>query len=323
LLATTLLGKGIFNGDPYTLGVSGGFAIEDARPILKQADLVVAFGAQLNDYTMDHGNLYHEAKLIQVDVNPAAIGEYHAVDQAIVADAALTAQAISLALGKHETRGWRTPDMAARIAAFDRWRGRDMTERPGRANIRKVVDAIDRLAPTERMICIDIGLFMGPPAAYMTVPAPDAQVFPWQLGRVGVGLSVAAGAALGRPDRLMIGFVGDGGMMAAMNALDTLRGEHIPMLLVVMDDGGFGADRHIFQIHGENTAVADYETPDLVAVAKAFGLRAFKVTSGMDMEQLLRDNDLRRSAVLVHVVMDAEVPAQEMDFAIYKSMVPH
>jgi thiamine pyrophosphate-dependent acetolactate synthase large subunit-like protein len=213
--------------------------------------------------------------------------------------------------------------MAARIAAFDRWQGRDMSERPGRANIRRVVDALDRHAPGDRMLCIDIGLFMGPPAAYMTVPAPDALIFPWQLGRMGAALPVAAGAAIGRPDRLMICCVGDGGIMAAINALDTLRAERIPMLLVVMDDAGFGADRRLFTLHGEATDVGDYETPDLVAIARAYGLTAFKVTSGAEMAQALRASDSRRATTLVHVVLDPDVPAQEMDFAIYRSALPH
>jgi acetolactate synthase-1/2/3 large subunit len=323
LVATSLLGKDMFAGDPYTIGVSGGFALEDARPIMKQADLLIAFGCQLNDYTLGHGQLYAGAKVVQIDINPAAIGEYSSFDQAVVADARLTAEALLTALDQQQRPEWRGPAMAQRIKRFDRWFERDMEEHGGRANIRRVVDVIDKMAPRERMICIDIGLFMGAPAAYMHVPDPDGQVFPWQLGRVGCALPVAAGAAIGRPDRLMVAFVGDGGMMAAMNALDTVRSEKIPLMLVVMDDGGYGADRYIFERAGRHTHVADMDTPDLVSIARAYGLAAHKVTSGAGMETAMRSVERQGRASLFHVLMDYSVPAQEMDYAIYKSGEPH
>ncbi len=323
LTAVSLLGKGMYEGEPYHLGISGGFAMDEARAVLKQADLVIAFGCQWNDYTVGHGHLYEDAKVVQVDISPAAFGEYNRVDQAILGDARQTAQALLMSLDRIERPDWRGPAMAARIKAFDRFKARDMSEKPGRANVRRVVDAIDRLAPKDRMLCIDIGLFMGPPANYINVPAPDAQIFPWQLGRMGCGLPVAAGAALGRPDRLMIAVVGDGGMMAAMNTVNTLRTENIPLLLVVMDDDGYGADRHIFEMQGVKTQVADLKSPDLVSIAQAFGLKAHRVSSGAQMEAVMRGAFRRNESTLVHVLMDYSIPAQEMDFAIYRSGQPH
>jgi acetolactate synthase-1/2/3 large subunit len=291
-------------------------------PILRQADLVIAFGAQLNDYTMGHGQLYKDAKFVQVDINPSAFDEYKQVDLAVLGDARLTAEALLTALDRIERPDWRGAAMARRIKAIDRWKGLDLDERPGRANERRVVDALDRLAPKDRLLVVDIGLFMGVPAPNMRVGSPGDIVFPWQLGRMGVATHVAAGCAVGRPDRLVTCFVGDGGFMAAVHALDTLRTEKLPMLLVVMDDGGFGAERHIYELRHQETHVCDYDTPDLVAMAKALGFKAFRVTSGAEMEQVLSRNDLRHSTTIVHVVIDFSVPATEMDYAIYKSSVP-
>ena len=322
LLATSLLAKNWFDGDPYCIGVSGGFSTAEAVPILRQADLVVVFGAQLNDYTMGHGQLYKDARFVQVDINSSAFDEYKKIDRAVLGDAKLTAEALLIAMDKIERPDWRGPAMAERIKAIDRWRGLDLDERPGKANERRVVDALDRLAPKDRLLVVDIGLFMGVPAPNITVRSPGDIVFPWQLGRMGVSTHVAAGCAVGRPDRLVTCFVGDGGFMAAVHALDTLRTEKLPMLLVVMDDSGFGAERHIYELRNQKTHVCDYDTPNIVAMAQALGFKAFKVTSGAEMERVLRRNDLRQATTIVHVVMDFAVPATEMDYAIYKSSVP-
>ena len=319
LVTTSLLAKNWMDGDPFSVGLSGGFSTLETARILQEADLLVAFGASLNGFTLGHGHLYKDAKIVQVDIDPGQIDEYRSVDLAVVADAKATAETLLIGLDKIERLDWRGPAMASRIAAIDRWKGLDMSEGRGGANNRRVTDALDRLAPKDRLLLVDIGLFMGVPSPNITVQSPADIVFPWQLGRMGVGLHVAAGAALGRPDKLMMAFVGDGGFMAAIHALDTLRTEKIPMLLVVMDDGGFGAERHIFELRGqEDTTVCDYSTPDIVGIAKTLGMKAFKVTSGAQMEQVLRANDLRRSTTLIHVVLDFSIPATEMDRAIYK-----
>ena len=146
------------------------------------------------------------------------------MDKVVLGDAKAAAQALLMSIDrKIEHPEWRGDAMAKRIKATDRFKDCDMAERPGRANPRRVVDACDRLLPKNRVVLTDIGLFMGVPAAYMTVPTPGDIVFPWQLGRVGCGLPVALGAAVGRPDRVVAAFLGDGGMMAAMNALDTVK----------------------------------------------------------------------------------------------------
>ncbi len=187
-----------------------------------------------------------------------------------------------------------------------------MTERPGFANPRRVVDACDRLLPKDRVILTDIGLFMGVPAAYMTVPTPGDIVFPWHLGRVGCGLPVALGAAVGRPDRVVAAFLGDGGMMAAVHALDTVKAADVPLAIIVMDDGGFGAERRIFEKNGDPTGTADYVTPDLATIAQAYGIAGYKVTSGAEMETVLADHDFKKEAALVHVVFDYELEPTEM-----------
>ena len=323
VLATTLLAKNWFDGDPFSVGLSGGFATDDAANIIRQSDLVLAFGASLNDFTMDHGRLFQGARIVQIDLNPAAINQYRPVDLGVVGDAKATAQGLLARFERISRPDWRGDPMAKSIATIDRWRNRDLTERPGKANLRAVVAALDALVPKNRMICVDIGLFMGIPAPYMTVPSPDAIVFPWQLGRMGVGLPVAAGAAIGRPDRLMIAFVGDGGFMAALNALDTVRTENIPMMLVVVDDGGFGAERHLYTLHDEMTKVCDYDTPNLISIARSFGMDGILVRSASELRSALSDHAFARKAVLVHVVVDKDMVPTEMDAAIYKAGTGH
>ena len=82
--------------------------------------------------------------------------------------------------------------------------------------------------------------------------------------------------------------------------------------IIVMDDGGFGAERRIFEKNGDPTGTADYVTPDLATIAQAYGIAGYKVTSGAEMETVLADHDFKKEAALVHVVFDYELEPTEM-----------
>ena len=310
LLTQSILARGAFRGDPFDVGLSGGFAPDDAREILAEADLVLAFGAGLNLFTMGHGALYAGATVVQVDHDPAKLGHWVQVDETVVGDARLTAEALLAELGDEPRTGWRTPETAARIAAVDRWAGIDLSERPGLANPYALVREFDRLRPPDnRLLVVDVGLFMGAPAAHV---AADEYVFPWHLGYVGGGLPAAVGAAIGRPERDTVLFAGDGGIMAALADLDTAVRANVPLLIVVMDDGGFGAERRLFRARGEDPAFSDYANPDIAAAARALGLDAHTLTSTSELEGVLAAARPSERPTLIHAKLDPDVPAYEM-----------
>jgi thiamine pyrophosphate-dependent acetolactate synthase large subunit-like protein len=315
LLATTLLTKNWLDDDPFCIGLSGGFAAQQAVPILNEADLVVALGASLNEYTFGHGLLYKSAKLAHVDTNAATFGDHRPADLAVLGDARLVAEALIARLAPRT--GWRSRETAARIAAINRWDGLEMAEGQGGANPRRIVEVADRLLPTPRLLTTDIGLFLAVPAAHLSVASPADILFPWQLGRVGCALAVSMGAAIGRPEAVAACFVGDGGMMASMNALATLAEYRPNVVLFVMDDEGLGAERRLFQLAGIESSVADHPTPDLVAIARAHGLKAVRVESSAALADYLAAHSSGQGPLLVHVRIDKTVPTTEMDAAYY------
>src|SRR4051794_25950017 len=112
LLATSAVAKGLFAGDPWSLDVSGGFATPVAAELITAADVVVAWGSSLNMWTTRHGALISPAAtVVQVDLDPDALGAHHRVDVGIVADVAECARAL---LGSDTRLGYRVPPIKAR-----------------------------------------------------------------------------------------------------------------------------------------------------------------------------------------------------------------
>ncbi|MEB4613802.1 thiamine pyrophosphate-binding protein, partial [Leucobacter sp. M11] len=99
LLATSAVATGLFRGDDFDLGISGGFSSPLTAELIAGADLVVGFGCALNMWTMRHGRLIGAgARVAQVDLEEAALGRNRPVDLGVLGDSAATASAVTAAL---------------------------------------------------------------------------------------------------------------------------------------------------------------------------------------------------------------------------------
>src|SRR5262245_52743202 len=108
----------MFDHNPFSLGVTGGFARDIARELGTQADLVIAIGASLNYYTVDGGNMFPRAEVVQIDTEPLGLRNgMQAADLYLRADAKLAA---AVALAKLRAGGGvqasiRSAELARRI----------------------------------------------------------------------------------------------------------------------------------------------------------------------------------------------------------------
>ena len=286
VLATSAVANGLFAGDAYDLGISGGFSSPLAVRLLRESDVIVAFGAALNQWTTRHGTLIGRgARVVQVDLDEEAIGAHRAVDVGVVGDAAATAQALLDAV--EPGRGRRTAELAAEISRR-RWRDEPYDERgaDGRLDPRTLSIALDDLLPAERTVVVDSGHFMGWPSMYLRVPDPAGFVFPQAFQCVGLGLGNAIGAAIARPDRLTVAALGDGGALMALPELETVARLRLPMLVVVYNDAAYGAEVHHFRPMGEAVDLAQFPDTDFAALAEAAGCRGLTARTVADLEGL-------------------------------------
>ena len=124
LLATSLLGKGLFDGNPYALDIAGAFASDFARERFAEADLVIGVGAGLGHYTTEGGYLYPGAQVVQIDTNPRGLWQgLRTADLHVRADARAAAEAIV-------DRAAGSATSSARASAPPRWPSRSRPTRP-------------------------------------------------------------------------------------------------------------------------------------------------------------------------------------------------
>lgn len=275
VFATSANGHGLFAGNPHALGISGGFGSPVATRLLQEADLFLAFGASLNMWTARHGTLIGpDARVVQVDVEPGALGERRPVDVGVVADAAEAARALAEELDRrgHRSRGYRTGDLAERIAAGG-WRNQPYEDQSTGDTVdpRTLTIALEELLPEQRTVAVDSGHFMGWPAMYLSVPDPAGFIFNQSYQSIGLGLGAAIGAAVARPDRVTVAALGDGGAFMALGEFETAARLGLPMLLVIYNDAAYGAEVHHFEPQGHPVDIVEFPDSDFAALGRAAG----------------------------------------------------
>jgi thiamine pyrophosphate-dependent acetolactate synthase large subunit-like protein len=315
LLATSAVARGLFRGDPFDLDVSGGFASPVAAELIRGADLLVGWGCALNMWTLSHGNLVgDDAKIVQVDLDGHAIGAHRPVQLGLVGDVAATAVAAEAELARleHTSSGYRSPELAGRLAREVRWRDvpYDDDSDGERVDPRTLSIALDDLLPPERTVAVDSGNFMGYPAMYLEVPDADGLVFTQAFQSIGLGLATAIGAALARRDRLTVAALGDGGALMGIAELETAVRLGLGLLIVVYDDEAYGAEVHHFGPDGHPLGTVTFPPADIAEIGRGFGCAAVTVRRRDDVaavsEWLAGPRD---RPMLVHAKVTAGRPA--------------
>ena len=349
LLATSAVANGLFTGDPYDLGIAGGFASPTASRLLRDADVVIAFGASLNAWTTRHGTLLSaDTQVIQVDLDEEAIGAHRPIDIGLVGDARETAQALIAALEdrdeslapssgrstreEHRARaiaaGAREllantgvaaarDEQLARTIAAGRWRHEPYEEStaPDVLDPRTLSIALDDLLPAERTVAVDSGHFMGWPSMYLRVPDAAGFVFSQAFQCVGLALGNAIGAALARPDRLTVATLGDGGALIALPEFETLGRLGLPILVVIYNDAAYGAEVHHFRPMGQAVDLAQFPDTDFAALARAAGCEGITARSIADLESLRAWLERRDGPMVVDAKVDPDICAEWLEEA--------
>jgi acetolactate synthase-1/2/3 large subunit len=308
LLATSAVAKGLFRDNPWALDVSGGFATPLAAELIRDADLIVGWGCVLNMWTTRHGKLIGpDATLVQVDLDPAALGVHREISFGVVGGVTATARAATQVVGRGRP-GYRSDDVRASIQARGRWRdvAYDDTSTAEHIDSRTLTIGLDDMLPAERVVSVDSGNFMGYPSMFLSVPDERGFCFTQAYQSIGLGLATAIGAALAQPDRLPVAALGDGGGLMSIAELDTVRRLGLPMVVIVYNDDAYGAEVHHVGPDGHDLSTVRFPSTDIAAIARGFGFDAVTVRRATDLAGVRTWLDGPRAAPLL---IDAKVTA--------------
>ncbi|QSZ47287.1 thiamine pyrophosphate-binding protein [Arthrobacter sp. D5-1] len=292
LVATSAVASGLFNGDSHNLGISGGFSSPTTAELISGADLIVGWGCALNMWTMRHGRLISTGtNVVQIDVEDSALGANRPITLGLLGDSALTAVDTLTALRtvQSEPAGkYRTETNALAIKRGSRWRDVSTADLSTATSIdpRVLTRELDSMLPSERIVAVDSGNFMGYPSQYLAVPDEFGFCFTQAFQAIGLGLYTAIGAALAQPQRLPVLGAGDGGFLMGISELETAARLKLPMVCIVYNDAAYGAEVHHFASEHSEAELSSVVFPetDIAAIARGFGAEGVTVRTIADLE---------------------------------------
>jgi thiamine pyrophosphate-dependent acetolactate synthase large subunit-like protein len=321
LLATTLLGKGLFDGNPFALDIAGTFATDLGRELFAESDLVIAAGAGLGHYTTEGGYLFPNARVVRIDTQPKGLWQgLKTADLHVQADARATAEAVVARLLEKGIRrqNWRSNEIASRIAAYAETPDpKPYTPSPGTLDPRPVVKELDGAVPKDWDVIVAGGHCFSFAMTHLRGRAAGKYHTPLDFGAIGSGISAAIGVAAARDNGKVLLIDGDGSLYQHIQELETLRRHGIKMLICILNDGGYGAESHKFRATGGNPGHATHGRGDLASIARGFGLNGAKVTSHGQLDRLFREHEAQDGATLWDVHVDDLIPSRNFRRVLY------
>jgi thiamine pyrophosphate-dependent acetolactate synthase large subunit-like protein len=269
LLATSLQGKGYFAGHPWDIGIAGAFASAPSEQLLADADFVLGVGAELGYYTTEGGLLFPSAEVARIDIKamPEAIGVIPGLY--VQGDGRKAVAAINEALESRQVRkdGLRTAATKAVLDAPDHKFEAPKDGLDPRALARNLGAAL----PKGALFTCGAGHFFSWIGMYSPLPEGVEIQYSYGFGAVGQGIGVAIGTGAGNPGRPHVAVEGDGSLLFNIQELETIVRHKMQMVLVVWNDAGYGAEVHKLVAKGFDEKLAQWESPNFVALSKAFG----------------------------------------------------
>jgi len=267
---STVLGKGALPSD-HPLSAGEGLLHPAAVELRTECDVMLAVGTGFGQLETVNWRLPMPPTLIQVDVDPGAIGLNYPVQDSIVGDARMVLEALC------ETVSGRRPVMAGEVAAMRSELRRQSIERC--PHVVDLLDAVRSGAPRETIFVNDLTVAGYWGRYLLDVYEPRSYLYPWNFCTLGYALSASIGAAMARPDQPVVVLTGDGGMLFNIQELATAVQHRVPLTVIVFNDNAYGVLKPQQQDRYGRTFATDLVNPDLVKMAESFGADGVRVTS--------------------------------------------
>jgi acetolactate synthase I/II/III large subunit len=260
---------------PYYLGMVGMHGTRAANMALHETDLLMVFGARLDDrVTGDPIKFAPQAKIVHFEIDPAQLDRVRACELPVIGNLAETIPAFHAGL-RHASlpdwSGWRAVACGPERAEVD---PRGLAQ----PTIRFLDELFSRL-PQDSVVIADVGQHQMWAAQRYRASSPRGFITSGGLGAMGFALPAAVGVQLAKPETCVLCVSGDGGFQMNIQELATVHRLGLPIKMVIVDNKYLGMVRQWQQLFYErNYAETDLsDNPDFVEIAKAYKIHGWRL----------------------------------------------
>ena len=272
---------------PYYLGMVGMHGTRAANMALHETDLLMVFGARLDDrVTGDPTRFAPHAKIVHFEIDPAQLDRVRPCELPVIGNLADTIPAFQAGLRKIPTSRKTGETWGTQLPDFSEWRavacGDERAELDPRGLAQPTIRFLDELfsrLPQDSVVVADVGQHQMWAAQRYRSSSPRGFITSGGLGAMGFALPAAVGVQLAKPDTCVLCVSGDGGFQMNIQELATVHRLGLPVKMVIIDNKYLGMVRQWQQLfYQRNYAETDLsDNPDFVEIAKAYKIHSFRL----------------------------------------------
>ena len=302
-------GDAIPHGFMLNAGQMGPRGNAVASRLAREADVILALGTRLgfNSTFYSYDNINANAAIIQVEIEPTAIGRYFPVSLGIWGDARDTARQLTARLGamadRQKAEAWVSTYKKER-EDFLQARDRDavMTNPIQPSGLFK---AMRDVFPADAMVTMDAGTLCLQATDALQYGGPRSLFTPLDFGLVGFSFACGLGAKLACPNRPAISLMGDGGFGMTISELSTAVDYGINSVTVVMNNGCWGAEKAYQRDFFDGRYIgADVSSPPFDKLAELYGAKGFRVETLSDFGPAMEAALTANAPAVIDVAVD-------------------
>jgi len=282
-VSTSLMCMAEFPNDHelYT-GMIGMHGTKASNIAATKCDLLITLGARFSDRVISNQNHIKNAKVLQIDVDPAEINKNIKVDTCIVGDLKLALDKLMPLIQEKKNEEW--------LSTINKLKEEKKMLSDSETTPELLFDKLNELNDGSFIISTEVGQHQMWAAQYFKFKDERTFITSGGLGTMGYGLGAAIGAQIGMPSKRVINIAGDGSFGMNCNELVTAVKNKLPLIQIVMNNNCLGMVRQwqgLFYEERYSETTLDRPT-DYVKLAEAFGAKAFRITKPDQIDDILR-----------------------------------
>ena len=307
-VADSLMGKGAFDGtDELYTGMVGMHGTKTSNFGISECDLLIVAGARFSDRVTGNASKFAKnAKILQIDVDPAEINKNIHTHASIIGDLKVVLRKLNARLDPMNHEDWLQHVEMMKDMYPLRYAKTQLTGP-------FIVETIDELTKGDAIICTEVGQHQMWAAQYYKYRKPRTLLTSGGLGTMGYGLGASIGAKMacgdmGHPDTPVFNIAGDGCFRMNMNEIATATRYNIPIIQVVVNNHVLGMVRQwqnlFYGKRYSHTVLND--AVDFVKLAEAMGAKAYRVTRQEDLKPVLEEAIALQAPVLIECQINCD-----------------
>lgn len=308
-VVNTFMGKGaVPRNDEHCLLTLGLQARDYINFALDEADVVVAVGYDLVEYSPSYWNKHGDKRVVHIDFLPAEIDSAYPVAVDVVSDIADALWQINEEINRRFEGRLPLFDIGKRAGLRqtileDLCRERDDTSFPMKPQ--KVIwDVREFLGPSD-IVLSDVGAHKLWVARYYQCDEANTCLIPNGFCSMGFALPGSIGAKIAFPDRRVLSINGDGGFLMNLQDLETAVRLNVNVVAMVWTDGEYGLIKWKQQnAFGGRHSDLSFSNPDFELLARAFGMWGRTLTAAGELKPALEEAFAQEGPAIIAVPID-------------------